>query len=449
MKDLTVVGGGITGLAAAYIAAKSGLKVRVLEGSNSFGGLIKSFELGGTELECFYHHFFLHDKELNWLLKELNLEGKILSKQTSMGVYTQGTVFKFSTLWDLLRFKPLNLIGKARFVLCTVYLGMFSKWRKNEHISALKWFQKWSGKKVTESIWQPLLKVKFGRFSETVPLSWMIGRLRQRFGSREAGSEKLLYLDGSLDVLLQALLERLNSLNVELVLNAKVEDLIVNDNQLKGVKANNIDYLSKQTLFTIPSNIINQLANNYDKNFHQKNFNIEYFGAVCVILELTESLSPVYWLNIADQNSPFGGIIEHTQFIPSSNYNNRHVVYLSKYFSLDEEIATMSNSDIEDLMLKHIKTIFPAFKSESIMNTHVFKSNTAATVCDLNFSKKVPSVKSDIENLFICNMAHVYPDERSVNNSIRIASNACELMGIKTEFVPKGSSLSGQIGFYE
>jgi len=447
MKDLTIVGGGITGLTAAYFAAKSGLKVRVLEASDSFGGLIKTFDVGGTELECFYHHFFLHDKELNWLIEELDLKDQLLSKKTSMGVYTQGTVFKFSTLSDLLKFKPLSLISKARFVLSTVYLGKFSNWRRKEHISALEWFQKWSGKQVTENIWKPLLTVKFGRFSEVVPLSWMIGRLKQRFESREAGSEKLFYLDGSLNVLLQALLLKLKALDVELILNAKVDDLIIENNQLKGVKAINTSYLSNKTLFTIPSNIINLLANNHKKGFDKNNFNIEYFGAVCVILELTESLSPVYWLNVADQKFPFGGIIEHTQFISSENYNKRHVVYLSKYFSMDEEIARMSNTGIEDLMLGHLKVIFPKFDHKNIIKTHVFRSNTAATVCDLNFSEKVPFVKSEIENLFICNMAHVYPDERSVNNSIRIANNACKTMGIKTDFVPKGSSLSGKIGF--
>lgn len=446
-KDLLIVGGGITGLTAAYLAAKSGLKVKVLEGSDSLGGLIKTFPVGETELECFYHHFFLHDQELNWLIKELQLEEKLRCKTTTMGVFTGGKVFHFSTLWDLMRFKPLNIISKFRFALCTVYLGKFSNWRKNEHISALSWLKKWSGKQVAESIWSPLLKVKFGKFSELVPLSWMIGRLKQRFESREAGSEKLFYLDGSLNVLLETLVKRLEELGVELVCNARVDQLIVEEATLKGVQVGSTPHLGRKTLFTIPSNCINELANQHSANFQKTNANIEYFGAVCVILELTESLSPVYWLNIADKNYPFGGIIEHTRFIDTTHYANRHIVYLSKYFSMDEKIATLAQGEIEQLMVDRLPSIFPDFKASNIIKSHVFKSNTAATVCDLNFSEKVPEVESAIKNLFICNMAHVYPDERSVNNSIRIASNACKKMGINTGFVPEGASLSGQIGF--
>lgn len=441
-KDLTIVGGGITGLTAAYIAAKAGSKVRVLEGSDSFGGLIKTFDVGETPVECFYHHFFLHDKELGWLIKELGIEDKIISRKTSMGVFTQGKVYSFSTIKDLLAFKPLNLIDKLRFGLSTVYLGKFADWRKSEEKTALDWFKKWTGKNVVDSIWKPLLKVKFGKFHNQVPLAWMIGRLKQRFESREAGSEKLLYIEGSYSVLLDQLLLKLKELGVELLANSKVGELVYDSNKLIGVRVGDKIHYSEQTLFTIPNNITQKIIEN-----QLKLPEIEYFGAVCVILELTQSLSPVYWLNVADDNFPFGGIIEHTRFISPENYGNKHIVYLSKYFALDEPIATLSESEIETLMLDKLPAIFPDFKKENLLKTHVFRSFSAATVCDLNFSTRVPNVKTSIENLFVCNMAHVYPDERSVNNSIRIAANACHSMGISKGNVPEGNGLSGEIGF--
>ena len=44
-------------------------------------------------------------------------------------------------------------------------------------------------------------------------------------------------------------------------------------------------------------------------------------------------------------------------------------------------------------------------------------------------------------------MMHLYPDERSINNSIRVATNACKKMGINTENIPGGISNSGRVGF--
>nr|MBP6456976.1 FAD-dependent oxidoreductase [Chitinophagaceae bacterium] len=59
--DVIVVGGGITGLATAYFAAKAGKKVAILEASKNIGGLLNTFEIGGNQLEYYYHHFFTHD----------------------------------------------------------------------------------------------------------------------------------------------------------------------------------------------------------------------------------------------------------------------------------------------------------------------------------------------------------------------------------------------------
>jgi len=441
MKDLTIVGGGITGLTAAYVAAKAGHKVRVIEGSNEFGGLLKTFGVGGTQLECFYHHFFLHDKELHWLLNELNLIEKIVSRETTMGVYSDKKIHPFSNAKDLLRFSPLNFFDKLRFGLSTIYLGKLKNWRNAEGISAISWFNKWTGKNVVKKIWGPLLKVKFGKFYDKVPLAWMIGRLKQRFESREAGSEKLLYIDGSFTLIVERLLSKLAELEVELILNTKIDNLVFEKNNLIGVSNKEQTYFSKKILFTIPQNVTSKLLNK--KISFPK---VEYFGATCVILELSESLSPVYWLNIADENIPFGGVIEHTNFIDSTNYNGTHILYLSKYFALDEPIAKMHDTEIKQLMINSLALIFPKFEKGSILRSHIFRSNSAAPVCDLNFSEKIPNAKTNINNLYVCNMAHIYPDERSVNNSIRIATNACSTIGISNT-VPEGNSLSGLIGF--
>lgn len=43
-KTLVIVGGGITGMAAAYLAARNGRKVTILEGAPNVGGLLNTFE---------------------------------------------------------------------------------------------------------------------------------------------------------------------------------------------------------------------------------------------------------------------------------------------------------------------------------------------------------------------------------------------------------------------
>ena len=75
---IIVVGGGITGLSIAYILSKSNYDVTVLEADSKFGGLLNTFEVGNNKLEFYYHHFFTHDKEINWMINELGLNDKLI-----------------------------------------------------------------------------------------------------------------------------------------------------------------------------------------------------------------------------------------------------------------------------------------------------------------------------------------------------------------------------------
>lgn len=446
-NSLTIIGGGITGLAAAYIAAKQKVKVRVIEGEKNFGGLLNTFEIGGTRLEFFYHHFFTHDMEIHWLIKELGIEDKLIYKKTTMGTFRNGKLYPFNGIIDLLKFSPIDFIGKIKWGLSSLYLGKLAKWEKYENVTALEWFYKNAGKSATNSLWKPMLDIKFGPYSNKIPLSWMIGRLRQRLNSRKSGDERLGYLEGGLDTLLQALLSKLKELGVELVNEAPVTSLnFDSNNKLQSIETAKGQFSDSRFLFTIQGTIISNLLP--QNSLTQKKYaSIEYFGAVCVILEIKQKLSDIYWINVADPGYNFGGIIEHTNFINPENYNGKHITYLSRYFDLKDPLFRATDDEIKQKMIPQLKSIFPNFNTQDIDKVYVFRTSSAATVCDLEFSKKIPNCETEFEGLFVANMAHLYPDERSVNNSIRVAAEACKKMNLKQVDVPEGNSLAGKLGF--
>ena len=47
---------------------------------------------------------------------------------------------------------------------------------------------------------------------------------------------------------------------------------------------------------------------------------VSYLSAVLLVLELDRPLTAKYWLNIADNEMPFVGVIEHTNMIDKSLY---------------------------------------------------------------------------------------------------------------------------------
>lgn len=446
MKDLVVIGGGLTGLSCAYFASRAGYNVTVLEAGNKVGGLLGTFEIGGNRLEKYYHHFFTHDTEFLWLLKELGIAEKLIFYSGSMGVFSNGKIYDFNGPLDLLKMDCLNMEAKIRFGLTSLYLSKIANWKDYENVPAYDWFIKYAGKNVTEIIWEPLLKAKFGSYYNKISIAWMIGRLSQRVGSRKGGKEKLGYLRGSTDILLNTLIGVLQKNNVKLVTDAKVKRFIAEGREIKKVVTQKGDFVGDIFVSTIPTCYLSELVKEVDVEYAKDLSKIEYFGAMCFIYELTEPLSKVYWLNVAKKDFSFGGVIEHTNLISADNYNNSHIIYLSRYFNPTEEIANLDITSIENIMSTDLNRIYPEFNKSMVKNTYFFRTKTAATVCDLNFSKKILACETPINNLFTVNMSHIYPDERSCNNSIRTAARACKVMGIDTSYVPAGRSLSGLIG---
>src|SRR6476620_7222542 len=84
-----VIGGGISGLAAAYRLAQGGASVTLYEASRELGGLGAFFEHEGRTFEKFYHCMLPSDQPLLALLSELGLRDEVYWKPTSFGYWHQ------------------------------------------------------------------------------------------------------------------------------------------------------------------------------------------------------------------------------------------------------------------------------------------------------------------------------------------------------------------------
>lgn len=442
-RRLIIVGGGLTGLSAALIAAQQGAQVTVLEATQELGGLLQTVDIGPGRTEYFYHHHFSHDEEFKWLLRQLDIEDRLKFTPTTMGVFRNGTLYPFNTPADLLSFAPMTWTDKFRFAASSFYLAKVCNWRTCEHIGALEWFRKFSGKSASQSLWEPMLKIKFGDHAKDLPLSWMAGRLRQRLNSRRGAQEMLGYMDGSLHTLLVRLEEKLRSLDVQLHTQAPVQELLSSSGRICGVQTHRQTFMGEEVLFTAPTPAMAPLVQTHDAAYAQALRQIKYFGAVCVVVETSRALSNTYWMNVADESFPFGGIIEHTNLVSPQNFGGRHVTYLSRYFPLDNPLAKMPEEKIIAEFLPGLKKIYPTLQGDEILRVRCFRTLTAAPVNELNFSQKLPRYQSPLPGLSVASMPQLYPDERSCNNCVRLAAGALKQMGYDTSAIPQGPSLAG------
>ena len=68
MKNVIIIGAGMTGLGTAWKLSENGYQVKVLESEKIIGGLAKTVKVGNQNLDIGPHSFFSEDKEIlkNW-----------------------------------------------------------------------------------------------------------------------------------------------------------------------------------------------------------------------------------------------------------------------------------------------------------------------------------------------------------------------------------------------
>jgi protoporphyrinogen oxidase len=142
---VAIVGGGFSGLAAAYELARQGVAVTVIEAEAHIGGLAAAFDVGGERLDRFYHHWFTNDREVMDLIAELGLNDQVSINPTNTGVYHANNFFKLSTPWDLLNFTPLGFIDRLRLGLLALRARRVDNWMALEGKTAAEWLRELGG----------------------------------------------------------------------------------------------------------------------------------------------------------------------------------------------------------------------------------------------------------------------------------------------------------------
>lgn len=420
-KDCVVIGGGYTGLSAAYELAKAGCSVAVFEPDDEVGGLAGSFAVNGMYLEKFYHHWFTSDVHITGLVEELGESDRIVYRETNTGMYYANRSFRLSTPLDVLRFSPLPFFDRLRLAKVAVVARCIRDWRKLENVTAQDWLKKICGQRVYDVVWGPLLNGKFGPYADKICAAWMWSKFKLRGGSRgKGGAENLAYYRGGFAALSQRLAQRIVELGGEVHTGIAVEEILVDGGKVTGVRTTQGVVEADAVIATpAPPLIARMVGDRLTPEEAERLRSIEYLANVCLVLQLDRSLSETYWLNVGDPNFPYVGIIEHTNFEPAESYQGRHIVYLSKYLPESAELYRMADDDILEFSLPHLHKMFPQFDRSWIIDYSVWRARYAQPITTLHYSQKMPQTHTSVDGLFVETMAQVYPEDRGTNHAVR------------------------------
>lgn len=430
MTDCLIVGAGFTGLAAGLELSRQGYRVCVLERDAEPGGLAGSFRVGSERLEKFYHHWFTSDAHVMELIRSLGREDQILERPTRTGMYYAHRFFRLSGPKDVLRFTPLSFVNRLRLGYVALAARRVKDWKTLENYTAREWLLKHCGEQVYRVVWEPLLVGKFGAYADEVSAVWFWNKLKLRGGSRgKAGQEVLAYYRGGFAALADEVVAEIRRRGGEVLLNTSVAGIIADNGRITGVKTSRGDMDAASVLLTTPLPVAARLLQGCCSSEYVSGLlKIRHLSNICIVLELSRSLSSTYWLNVNDPSFPFVAVIEHTNFEPAATYAGRHIVYLSKYLPPEDALYRMSDAEAAEFALAALGRMFPDFDRAWVTNKTVWRADYSQPIVGCHHSSLIPGMRTEVEGLFLATMAQIYPEDRGTNYAVRSGNEVARLI---------------------
>jgi protoporphyrinogen oxidase len=426
MAKIAVVGGGPMGLAAAYELLRQGHTVSLFEADTLLGGMSASFVFDGIKIERYYHFICKSDQPLFDLLAELGIDGALRWNETRMGYFYQRKIHDWGEPIALLKFPGLGLISKIRYGLLAFTSTRRSDWSKLDRIDAVTWLKFWVGEKAYDVLWRPLFDLKFHHFTPNLSAAWIWSRLKRVGTSRKSLlQEELGYLEGGSDTFLDSISAHIESMGGSIHLAEAVQEIVVEDGQVHGIRTGAGSFEFDRVICTIPMPYVSALVPALPIAIRDQYDSVNNIAVVCVLVHLSEALTPYFWLNISDPDIDIPGFIEY------SNLNDLggHIVYAPFYIPGEHPDFQKDDAFFIEKVRSYLFAVKPELDDADILKIAAGRYRYAQPICEPEFTGRLPPINPGVEGLYIADTCYYYPEDRSISESIQLGRKLAAMAG--------------------
>lgn len=418
---IAILGGGITGLTAAYCLSKKGHSVTLIEKDKVLGGLAVGFkaDIWDWHLERAYHHLFANDLDIINFARETGFNKIFFRSPTTSSLYEEPKGYRIlplDTPIDLMRFPYLGLVDKLRAGVVLAFLKVSPFFGFYEKVTSEDFLKISMGKNVWNRLWQTLFRGKFGDYAGIISASFIWARINKR-------TKKLGYIEGGFQKFVDHLVEKLKEKKVTIMTNHEIKDI---RKRGKGFAVN--DKVYDKVISTLPTPVMTRLTGSiFSKKYLERFSKLKYLHAVVLIVETDKPiLENTYWLNICSDKMPLMLLAQHTNFMDKKHYGGRHIAYTGWYVKGDDEKLKMDKKQVLKMVLPYARKI--SKNKFKVIDYHLFKGAFAQPIFDREFIKNRPSFKTPAKNFYVANLDMTYPYDRGTNYAVKLGREVSEMI---------------------
>jgi protoporphyrinogen oxidase len=313
-----------------------------------------------------------------------------------------------------------------------------------ERVTAEAWIRSRMGGHAWDHVWGPLLRGKFGAHAGDIAMVWLWSKLklRRQIRGTEARRERLGYPRRTWEVLFTALAAAIETGGGRVLVDRPAAHLdrvgdafVVTAGPPGSFRAGHDPRRFRRAeeyerydrvLATLPNDIFEQVCapGLLPVAYVGRLRSVEYFAAVCVLLELDRQYSPYYWTNIADRESPFVGIVEQTNLVEPERYDGRRFLYVANYVARGDSLLELTLDEILDHYHAGLRRVNPAFSRDWVREAWLFREPAAQPIVTVGYRDRIPPLRTGVPGLVLANTTQVYPEDRGTNYAVRLGEQA-------------------------
>jgi len=379
--DLIIVGGGISGLTAAYEVSKTNKRVALIE-ANDLGGMLQTTFQAGYQLEAAAHILTAKDS-LKSLCLELELTLEFPKEETNLqAVFIEGRHVSFKkNPFSMARAGLLPFSEMLRALKNFIFPA--KRFSEVEDMSVAECVRSFAGPTVAENLLKPILRGIYGGFSETQSAAWLLPSLWQRLSraketvkhSKKGASCRI---KGGNFQLIRALASKIQSRDTVTIIKDSAKAVRAKDQGLNVILSSRSISATKVLWTADPEALV------AEQDFSYVPITVSHFSCDRLPPSLERHLGVLFR---EDNCEPLLGIMCYSELFPSTAPHGKQLV--SMMFG-GTNALTWQKSDfmafIDQVLSKHYK-----FENLEFLNSHPWPK--AIPIYPVEYKKKLESLK--------------------------------------------------------